>query len=117
MSFFLRMMLWIRCHGDFPKSCDQNQHRVALAFLSDFCMPFPLRLKYPEFRGGLVTSLDHSVWFHGPVHCQGSWFLQDIRCVQAGEGTSLNQSRMYSEDGALVATCQQQALYRLDSKL
>ena len=64
-----------------------------------------------------MTSLDHAIWFHSPVHCQDSWFMLQTNCLQAGEGTSLNAGRLYSEDGTLVATCQQQALYRLNSKL
>ena len=106
----------MQCHGKVPESYTQNHHRVALAFLSDFSMASPLRLKYPEFTPGVMTSLDHSIWFHGPVHCN-DWFLHSVQCVQASEGTSLNASHMFSEDGALVATCQQQALYRMKSNL
>lgn len=111
-----RMMLWLRCHGDFPDSCHPNVHRVAIAFLSDFSMPTPLSLKYPGFKG-LVTSLDHSIWFHDTVDCDGTWFLHVTNCLQAGDGTSLNSSHMYSENGTLVASCQQQALYRPKSML
>ena len=112
----------MKCYGSFPPSFTPNQHRVALAFLSDFFMAFPLlQLKYPTTNfsgpGGLVTSLDHSIWFHSTVHCDSTWILQAVRCLQASEGTSLNSSHMYSEDGTPVATCQQQALYRIKSQL
>lgn len=110
-------MSWIRCYGDIPQSYTQNHHRVALAFLSDFSMAFPLRLKYPQFTDGFITSLDHSIWFHSHVQCDATWFLQSVQCIRASEGTSLNASHMFSEDGTLVATCQQQALYRLKSNL
>ena len=110
------MLSWIRCHGEFPQSCSQNEHRVYLAFLSDYALAFPLKLKYPGFRG-FMTSLDHTIWFHGPVYCQNNWFLLDTKCVQAEGGLSLNSCRIFSEDGTVVASCQQQALYRLNSKL
>ena len=107
----------MKCYGDFPESCTQNEHRVALAFLSDFSMTYPIRLKYPKFEFSITASLDHSMWFHGPVQCDQMWFLHTVECIQAKEGTSLNSSHMYSEDGTHVATCQQQALFRPKSNL
>lgn len=116
-SFLFRMMSWLKIYGSLPQDSPQNVHRVALAFLSDFNMTFPLRLKYPTYSEGFSTSLDHTIWFHSPVQCDLTWFLQSVQCTQASEGTSLNSSHIYSEDGTLVATCQQQALHRLKSKL
>ena len=112
-------MSWLKSYGSFPPSFSQNQHRVVLAFLSDFSMAFPLKLKYPtvNFKGALTTSLDHSIWFHDTVHSDSTWILQVVQCTQASEGTSLNSSHMYSDNGTLVATCQQQALFRLKSQL
>lgn len=115
--FLFRMMSWLKIYGSLPQGSSQNLHRVALAFLSDLNMAFPLRLKYPNYSEGFSTSLDHTIWFHSPVQCDVTWFLQSVQCIQASEGTSLNSSHIFSEDGTLVATCQQQALHRLKSKI
>ena len=104
------MYLWLKTSGSIPADQPQNTHRAALAFLSDFTMLMPIRFKYPELRG-MVASLDHSIWFHAPVQAD-QWHMLVNTCQQAGHGTSLNTRRIYSGDGTLVATCQQQALFR-----
>ena len=103
----------MKLSGSLPAASSQNTHRVALAFLSDFYMVFPVRLKYPGFIPSLSTSLDHSIWFHNSVECAADqWLLQSVECIQASGGTSLNCSHIYSEDGTLLATCHQQAFFR-----
>ena len=109
-------MSWMKINGSLPPDSSQNIHRVALSLLSDAAMVFAICLKYPDIRLSVNTSLDHSIWFHNSVQCD-QWFLQSIECIQAGGGTSLNSSHMYSEDGTLVASCMQQAFQRLRPKL
>ena len=70
-------------------TADQNFHRAVLAFMSDYSMARIVLLKYPEFKPGLLTSLDHTVWFHIPVDC-ANWHLLDTECEHAVGGSALN---------------------------
>ena len=75
-----RLIRWLKCRGGATQDDPQNLHRVILAFLSDFLMPSPIFVKFPELRRNraLTASLDHSIWFHAPVQVD-KWhlFVQD----------------------------------------
>jgi acyl-CoA thioesterase-2 len=58
-----------------------------------------------------TASLDHAMWFHAPVDLgQWSLFAQDSP-VAAG-GRALTRGRMFSRDGALLASACQEILMR-----
>ena len=88
--FFLnRALVWIKAKGSNLDTAEQNLQRAILAFLSDYSMARIVLLKYPEFKPGLLTSLDHTVWFHVPVN-NSNWHLLDTECEHAIGGSALN---------------------------
>ena len=64
----------MRGQGTYEESDHQNFHRIALAYASDLSLANLVLNVYPEFAVGLMTSLDHSMWFHESVDA-GQWFL------------------------------------------
>lgn len=60
----------------------------------------------------LVTSLDHTIWFHTPARAD-DWLLYDIYSSRLSTGRGVVFGRMYSRDGTLVATTAQEGLIRL----
>lgn len=106
-----RGLVWIKAKGSNLHAADQNLQRAILAYMSDYSMARIVLLKYPEFKPGLLTSLDHTVWFHVPVY-SNKWYLLDTECEHAIGGSALNIVRIFSEDGTLVATARQESLIR-----
>ena len=85
-------MLWMRAKGGPSSQEHQNLNRVALAYASDFSMATIVLLQHPDFKLGLATSLDHSIWFHTPV--QGDkWYLFISECEYAIGECALNFCR------------------------
>ena len=90
----------------FGKSDNQNLHRIALAYASDFMLATMVLHLYPKFKVGLATSLDHSMWFHSPVS-SSNWHLYDTECHKCMGGRSLNGSRLVwtvDQGGLVVCT-------------
>lgn len=61
---------------------------------------------------GMMTSLDHTVWFHTPARAD-EWLLYDIFSPRANDGRGVAFGRIYSRDGTLVATTAQEGVIRL----
>jgi acyl-CoA thioesterase-2 len=90
-------------------------HAAALAYASDLTLlgtalrPHGVGFEHP----GLITaSIDHAMWFHRPVRVDG-WLLYDQDTPSASGGRGLARGRVFSRDGALVATTVQEGLMRL----
>ena len=83
--------MWVKAEKRI-ESTNQNVHRTALAFASDYNMPWPIRLKYPGREFSLVTSLDHTIWFHRDVDFN-KWQLHVLNCQSAVGGTCINTMR------------------------
>lgn len=67
--------------------------RIGLLYASDAGMAGAVLWQYPTFRHTLITSLDHSLWFHEDVDIN-KWHLFDIQCLCANSaGTNLNISK------------------------
>lgn len=110
---------------------DPNHHRIALGYVSDWNLAGLIRHKYPNIEVELITSLDHSLWFHRDVNLY-KWHLFEFECQSSNYGQSLNMCRsvdqsmdvchcsfnfapdcrIFSEDGDLVASAMQQSLIR-----
>ena len=109
-------LMWVRVTA--PIEGTQSDHQAALGFLSDstlidhILIPHGKRWQDPDFEG---TSLDHAMWFHGPVNAN-EWLLFDQTVEWTGDGRGLATGRMYTESGTLVATCAQEGLMRFESK-
>lgn len=61
---------------------------------------------------GMMTSLDHSVWFHAQARAD-EWLLYDIHSPRTNNGRGVAFGRIYNRDGVLVATTAQEGIVRL----
>ncbi|MFC8302577.1 acyl-CoA thioesterase [Specibacter sp. NPDC057265] len=105
--------VWLKTLGPMPG--DQNLHRAALAYASDYT------LLEPSLRGhgiswstpGIsVASLDHAMWWHRPLQVD-DWLLYVASSPSASEARGLNQGRFYNRDGVLVASVAQEGMIRI----
>lgn len=107
-----RQRFWLRVDGDLPD--DPLVHAAAFTYASDMTIagaalaPHGFRLGGPDI---MVASLDHAVWFHEGFRAD-RWWLYDQHAPRASGGRSLISSRVFSQDGRLVASTAQEALLR-----
>lgn len=105
--------VWFRAHDHVTG--DQMQHRVALAYASDYAIMEPVLRVHgspwvnPDSR---TASLDHAIWFHRDVDIN-DWLLYDISSPTSQQGRGLCEARIWSRDGRLVATVAQEVMFRL----
>ena len=57
------------------------------------------------------ASLDHAMWFHAPIRFN-DWHLYTMDSPFAGGARSFNRGKIYTQDGALVASVAQEGLMR-----
>lgn len=111
-----RNRMWVRPAGKLPD--DPMLHACVLAYASDLTMFEPV--VYPhehdasplswevlirgEVRGG---SLDHTIWFHGPV-CLDGWLLHEHESPAAADSRGLTTGRYRTPAGTLVASVAQE---------
>ena len=81
-------------HGN----ADQNDHRLALLYASDYHISGIIFYKYPKYFGNFYTSLDHSIHFHSNDIDFNGWHLSDMECVYYGDELTLNKSRYIFSD-------------------
>lgn len=107
-----RQRFWLKIDGELPD--DPLVHAAAFAYASDMTIagaalaPHGYRLGGPDI---MVASLDHTVWFHEPFRAD-RWWLYDQHAPRASGGRGLINSRVFTEDGRLVASTAQEALLR-----
>jgi len=108
-----KQLVWMRARR--PVEADQLLHRALLAYACDKIMLEPaLR------RGGLswqspglsIASLDHAMWWHRDVAVD-EWLLYVQYAPSAQGGRGLGAVRVYSADGALVASIAQEGMIRV----
>ncbi|SHN43419.1 acyl-CoA thioesterase [Cryptosporangium aurantiacum] len=89
-------------------------HACGLAYFSDMFLlstaVYPHRAVIGD-RNLLVASLDHAIWFHGPVRAD-EWLLYDMESDWAGQGRGLCRGRMFDATGRLIATIVQEGLVK-----
>lgn len=105
--------IWMRADGDLPD--DANIHRAALAYASDYAILEPVLRRHgvPWTHPGLkVASLDHAMWWHRDARAD-EWLLYLQESPNAIGGRGLAFGRIYSRDGALVATVAQEGMVRV----
>lgn len=91
---------------------DENFHRCALAFMSDYIIITTALLPNENsLQKFFLTSLDHSIWFHNNVRAD-EWLLYETESCHAGGGTGFATGRFWSQDGVLVASLAQQGVVR-----
>ncbi len=107
--------VWIRIGEDIGKQL-QNPN-VILAYLSDATVGDGVFLRKGwdfENPAQRYLSLDHSIWFHQMAPA-GQWLLFELSADWVGAGRGLARSRVFSENGDLIASCSQEALAYLKS--
>jgi acyl-CoA thioesterase-2 len=105
--------VWLKAVGRLPD--DHNLHRAALAYASDYSILEPIFRRHGvawTTPGLKAASLDHALWFHrfGRVD---EWMLYVQESPNATGGRGLSQGRIYSRDGALLASVAQEGMIRV----
>jgi len=107
-----RQMAWMRATSRLPD--DENLHRAALAYASDYVILDPL-VAVPELarvRPRLqVVSLNHALWWHRWTRVD-DWLLHVSDAPAAQSGRGLGRTQVFTRDGELVASSTQEALVR-----
>lgn len=104
--------LWIRVSG--PLHGDQVLHQAALTYASDLTLlnstlvPHGTHVAHPTMQS---ASLDHAIWFHRSFRAD-AWLLYDQVSPSASGGRGLAFGRLFTQEGALVASVAQEGLIR-----
>ncbi|MFN2539870.1 MAG: acyl-CoA thioesterase [Mycobacteriales bacterium] len=100
---------WSRCTETVPD--DQLLHACLLTYLSDSSSGLaPLA----DDSGRPGSSLDHALWYHRPFRSD-QWLLADVVPHTASGGRGF-YSGSFWQDGVLVATVTQEALFRAPAR-
>lgn len=104
--------MWFRMEGASKQST--QTHHCLLAYASDMNLLGsslrPHGLSW--YKGGIMTaSLDHAMWFHGPMEFD-KWHLYAMDAPFTGGGRGFNRGSIYTRDGQLVASVAQEGLMR-----
>ncbi|HEX7743145.1 MAG TPA: hypothetical protein VF442_12065, partial [Sphingobium sp.] len=103
--------LWIRVPSGVDVEGDRS-HQALLAIMSDYWLPGAIIAHHGRDRRGYsMTSLNHSLWFHGPVQAD-EWLLYQTRSHWSGNGRGLAHGLIFDREGRLVATTMQEALLK-----
>jgi acyl-CoA thioesterase II len=114
-----RAMAWLRVPG---ATDDPVLAACAFAYISDDLATDAVRSQRrctdssPDAltRSWSSVSLDHAIWFHHTFH-GSDWQLHDFRCVGLEATRGLAIGRVFSPDGAHLATVSQEVLHRSDT--
>ena len=96
-----RRRFWCRTVAD--GSGDPRIQAALATYLSDLTMVASVRLPHEpvEIKQYLMSTLSHSLYFHGPVQAS-DWHLVDHYSPVAAGGRGLAVSHVYSQEGRLV---------------
>jgi acyl-CoA thioesterase-2 len=108
--------VWLKATSPLPD--DENLHRAALAYASDYTLLEPIMRRHgvPWATPGLkAASLDHAMWFHrfGRVD---EWMLYVQESPSASGGRGLGLGRIFSRTGVLLASVAQEGMVRVPSR-
>jgi acyl-CoA thioesterase-2 len=108
--------VWMRAIGPLPD--DPKLHQAALAYASDYTILEPILRRHGVAwaQPGLkVASLDHAMWWHRFGRAD-EWFLYAQESPNAIGGRGLAMGRIYSRDGALLASVAQEGMVRVPAE-
>ncbi|MDF2506363.1 MAG: acyl-CoA thioesterase [Microbacterium sp.] len=111
-----RQAVWMRLRAPLPD--DQRLHRAALAYLSDMTIQESILRAhgvYWALPGLKVASLDHAMWWHRPARVD-EWLLYVQASPNARGGRGLATGRIYTREGALVASVAQEIMIRVPAE-
>lgn len=104
---------WLRVKRDLGD--DPRLQQAALAYMSDFTIQeSSLRATGISWRteGLKSASLDHAIWWHRAARAD-DWLLYVAESPVSRGGRGMNVGRLYSRDGALVASVAQEIMMRV----
>jgi acyl-CoA thioesterase-2 len=103
---------WFKAIDKMPD--DFRVHQYMLAYASDFGLVatslYPHGHSYWE-RDMQVASLDHALWFHRDFRMD-EWLLYVMESPNAYKAKGLNNGKIYTKEGKLVASVSQEGLIR-----
>ncbi len=105
--------VWVRAVDRLPDSPDL--HRSMLAYVSDYELLGTSALPHglPYGHGTVqMASLDHALWFHRQPRVD-EWFLYTMDSPASVGGRGFARGRIYTRDGALVASTSQEGVIRV----
>ena len=105
--------IWVKTVDTLPDNADL--HRNVLAYVSDYQLVSTATLPHGiHFAEGNVqlASLDHAMWFHRPFRAD-QWLLYAMESPNASGGRGLALGRVFTRDGALVASTAQEGVVRV----
>lgn len=108
-----RQAVWMRTRGRLPD--DPAIHRAALAYLSDLTIQDSILRAHGVAwvtPGLKVASLDHAMWWHRDGRVD-EWMLYVQESPSARGGRGLATGRIFSRDGALLASVAQEIMVRV----
>ena len=108
-----RNAIWVRTRRRLPD--DPGLHRAALAYISDMTIQESVMRAHGiswMHPGIKIASLDAALWWHRPARVD-EWLLYVQESPSASSGRGLSTGRIYTRDGALVATSAQEIVIRV----
>ncbi|CEA08363.1 Acyl-CoA thioesterase 2 [Arthrobacter saudimassiliensis] len=108
-----RNAVWMKTFDPMPD--DQNLHRAALAYASDYTLLEPVLRRHGlawTAPGMSVASLDHAMWWHRPLRVD-EWLLYVQESPSASSARGLSTGRIFNREGELVATVAQEGMVRV----
>jgi acyl-CoA thioesterase-2 len=105
--------IWVKTVDKLPD--DADLHRNVLAYVSDYQLVSTATLPHGiHFAEGNVqlASLDHAMWFHRPFRAD-EWLLYAMESPNASGGRGLALGKIFSREGALVASTAQEGVVRI----
>jgi len=104
--------VWFRAAGELPD--DPVLHRCVLAYASDLTLLGVTLVPHDTYIGAndvQTASLDHAMWFHRPFRSD-EWLLYDQVAPSASNARGLATGRIFTQEGALIASVVQEGLIR-----
>jgi len=102
---------WTRTAERLPD--DPHIHACALAYMSDTRTGSgPIMVAGGRYADFMMTSLDHTLYFHRPVRAD-EWLLFDSSPVSIAGSRALAHTTVHAWDGTLGATVSQELLMRV----
>lgn len=109
-------LLWAKLNGEIADApLSQRLQQCLIAYFSDFhCIQTMLHPhKVGIMQEGLkIATLNHNIYFHRDINFS-DWLLFALRNTNAYGARGLTHGEVFSKDGALLMSYQQEALIRL----
>ncbi|XP_070575843.1 acyl-coenzyme A thioesterase 8-like isoform X2 [Ptychodera flava] len=104
-----KRVVWMKALGNIGD--DGLLNRCVAAYFSDMILAMTSHLARPKVIVSMVTSLDHSMWFHAPFRID-EWMLYECESPRSGAGRGFNLGRLWRRDGTLAISVAQECVLR-----